>query len=66
MPKEVQVITGEQNSETGLATIKTIETIKSAEKIIEALNIYLEEQHKVNVYNQALSNVFSEEAKNKV
>lgn len=66
LPKEVQVIAGEQNSETGLATIKTIETIKSAEKIIEALNIYLEEQHKINMYNQAVSNVFTKEAKNKI
>jgi len=66
LPKEVQVITGEQNLETGLATIKTIETTKSAEKIIEAINIYLEEQFKFNKYNQALANVFNKEDKNKI
>jgi hypothetical protein len=29
IPKEEQVVAGELNRETGLATIKTIETIKS-------------------------------------
>lgn len=66
LPKEEQVIAGEQNRETGLATIKTIETLKSAEKVIEALNIHLEEQHKLNMYNQALANVSTEEEKKKV
>jgi len=49
-----------------LATIRTIETLKSAEKVIEALNIYLEEQHKLNMYNQALANVATREEKEKV
>jgi hypothetical protein len=32
VPKEEQIIAGETNKETGLATIKTIETIKSVKK----------------------------------
>lgn len=66
LPKEEQVIAGEQNKVTGLATIKTIETLKSAEKVIEALNIYLEEEHKLKMYNQALANVSSKEDKEKI
>ena len=66
MPKEEQVIAGEQNKETGLATIKTIETLKSAEKVIEALNIYLEERHKSNIYNQAVANVATKEEKARI
>ena len=60
------MIAGEVNKETGLATIKTIETLKSAEKLIEALNIFLEEQHKLNAYKQALANVSTKEEKEKV
>lgn len=66
LPKEEQVIAGEQNKETGLATIKTIETLKSAEKVIEALNIYLEERHKSNIYNQAVANVATKEEKARI
>ncbi len=66
LPKEEQVIAGEQNTETGLATIRTIETLKSAEKVIEALNIHLEEKHKFNMYTQALANVATKEEKEKV
>jgi hypothetical protein len=60
------VIAGESNKETGLATIKTIETLKSAEKVIESLNIFLEEQHKLTMYQQALANVATKEEKDKV
>ena len=49
------------NRETGLATIKTIETLKSAEKLIEALNIHLEEEHKLNIYQKAVDNAVKED-----
>ena len=64
--KEEQIIAGETNRETGLATIKTIETLKSAEKLIESLNIYLEEQNKLGMYKQALSVLSTQEEKDKV
>lgn len=52
--KEEQIIAGETNQESGLATIKTIETIKSAEKIIEALDIYVGELRKDEEYQEAV------------
>jgi len=64
--KEEQIIAGETNRETGLATIKTIETLKSAEKLIESLNIYLEEQNKLSMYNQAREILKTQEEKDKV
>lgn len=64
--KEEQIIAGETNRETGLATIKTIETLKSAEKLIESLNIYLEEQNKLDMYNTARSLLKTQEEREKV
>ena len=64
--KEEQIIAGETNRETGLATIKTIETLKSAEKLIESLNIYLEEQNKLDMYNTARSLLKTQEERDKV
>ena len=52
--------------ETGLATIKTIETLKSAENLIESLNIYLEEQNKLSMYNQGREILKTQEEKDKV
>ncbi|CAF0833995.1 unnamed protein product [Brachionus calyciflorus] len=66
IPKEEQVIAGETNKETGLATIKTIETLKSAEKLIEAINIYLEEENKLDMYKEAQSKCPTQEEKDKI
>lgn len=66
IPKEEQVIAGETNKETGLATIKTIETLKSAEKLIEAINIFLEEENKLSMYKEAQSKCLTQEEKDKV
>jgi U3 small nucleolar RNA-associated protein 12 len=66
IPKEEQIIAGETNQESGLATIKTIETLKSAEKVIESLNIYLEECHKREQFREAQAKVPTQEEKNKV
>ncbi|RNA37212.1 WD repeat-containing 3, partial [Brachionus plicatilis] len=66
IPKEEQVIAGESNKETGLATIKTIETLKSAEKIIESINIFLEEENKLKIYQDAIDKCSSQEEKDKI
>ncbi|XP_023243739.1 WD repeat-containing protein 3-like [Centruroides sculpturatus] len=44
--------TEEPDEESGLASKKTIETIKSAEQIIEALDIYTEETSKYELYKK--------------
>ena len=59
--KEEQQIVNERNTETGLATIKTIETLKSAEKIMEALDIFVEEDRKRQEYATALANAKPED-----
>lgn len=40
------VVPGETNTETGLAGKKSIETVKAAERIMEALDLYKEEKYK--------------------
>lgn len=46
------VIPGETNTEMGLAGKKSIETVKAAERLMEALEIYSEEKEKLTVYEQ--------------
>lgn len=66
IPKEEQVIAGETSQETGLATIKTIETIKSAEKLIEALNIFDEERNKKREWREAKERCQTQEEKDRI
>ena len=66
IPKEEQVIAGETSQETGLATIKTIETIKSAEKLIEALNIFDEERNKKREWREAKERCETQEEKDRI
>ena len=66
IPKEEQVIAGETSQETGLATIKTIETIKSAEKLIEALNIFDEERNKKREWHEAKERCKTQEEKDRI
>lgn len=44
------LIVGERNKETGLASKKTIETVKGAERLIEALDVYNEETRVIEEY----------------
>uniref|UniRef100_A0A8C5X4X4 WD repeat-containing protein 3 n=1 Tax=Malurus cyaneus samueli TaxID=2593467 RepID=A0A8C5X4X4_9PASS len=47
----VRIVAGERQGETGLAGKKTIETIKGAERIMEALELYREETAKLKEHN---------------
>ncbi|NXT97687.1 WDR3 protein, partial [Buphagus erythrorhynchus] len=49
--EEQPVVAGEMQGETGLAGKKTIETIKAAEKIMEAIELYREETAKQKEHN---------------
>ncbi|XP_060567358.1 WD repeat-containing protein 3-like [Ruditapes philippinarum] len=44
------VVPGETNKETGLAGKKSVETVKAAEKIMEAIELYKEEKYKWSIY----------------
>ncbi|KAJ8314591.1 hypothetical protein KUTeg_006741 [Tegillarca granosa] len=44
------VVPGETNTEVGLAGKKTIETVKGAERIMEAIELYKEETEKLKYY----------------
>lgn len=46
------VIVGELNQETGLATRKNVETLKSTEKLIEAIDLYEIEQVKIREHEE--------------
>ncbi|XP_078088813.1 WD repeat-containing protein 3 [Mustelus asterias] len=48
-----RVVPGEREGEAGLAGKKTIETIKAAERIMEAIELYREETKKLEEYNHA-------------
>ncbi|CAF0863198.1 unnamed protein product [Adineta steineri] len=47
MENEEFILPGETNKEIGLATLKTIESLKGAESVIEALDIWREEKLKL-------------------
>ncbi|CAF2344535.1 unnamed protein product [Rotaria sp. Silwood2] len=47
MENDEFILPGETNKEVGLATLKTIESLKGAESIIEALDIWREEKLKL-------------------
>ncbi|XP_072441340.1 WD repeat-containing protein 3 [Chiloscyllium punctatum] len=47
------LVPGEKEGEAGLAGKKTIETVKAAERIMEAIELYREESMKLEEYNQA-------------
>ncbi|XP_048459068.1 WD repeat-containing protein 3 isoform X1 [Rhincodon typus] len=47
------LVPGEKEGEAGLAGKKTIETVKAAERIMEAVELYREESKKLAEYNQA-------------
>ncbi|NXM93989.1 WDR3 protein, partial [Sylvia borin] len=49
--EEQPVVAGETQGETGLAGKKTIETIKAAERIMEAIELYREEMAKLKEHN---------------
>ncbi|XP_014739675.1 PREDICTED: WD repeat-containing protein 3 isoform X1 [Sturnus vulgaris] len=49
--EEQPVVAGEMQGETGLAGKKTIETIKAAERIMEAIELYREETAKQKEHN---------------
>ncbi|XP_027749929.1 WD repeat-containing protein 3 [Empidonax traillii] len=49
--EEQPVVPGETQGETGLAGKKTIETIKAAERIMEAIELYREEMAKLKEHN---------------
>ncbi|NXC90986.1 WDR3 protein, partial [Cercotrichas coryphoeus] len=49
--EEQPVVAGERQGETGLAGKKTIETIKAAERIMEAIELYREETAKQKEHN---------------
>ncbi|NWW33004.1 WDR3 protein, partial [Panurus biarmicus] len=49
--EEQPVVAGERQGETGLAGKKTIETIKAAERIMEAIELYREETAKLKEHN---------------
>ncbi|NXQ43195.1 WDR3 protein, partial [Catharus fuscescens] len=49
--EEQPVVAGERQGEAGLAGKKTIETIKAAEKIMEAIELYREEMAKQKEHN---------------
>ncbi|NWS86931.1 WDR3 protein, partial [Toxostoma redivivum] len=49
--EEQPVVAGEMKGETGLAGKKTIETIKAAERIMEAIELYREETAKQKEHN---------------
>ncbi|XP_052807522.1 WD repeat-containing protein 3-like [Mya arenaria] len=44
------VVPGETNTETGLAGKKSMETVKAAERIMEAIELYKEEKYKWSIY----------------
>ncbi|XP_053396135.1 WD repeat-containing protein 3-like [Mercenaria mercenaria] len=44
------VVPGETNTETGLAGKKSVETVKAAERIMEAIELYREEKYKWSIY----------------
>lgn len=44
------VVPGETNTETGLAGKKSVETVKAAERIMEAIELYKEEKYKWSIY----------------
>ncbi|XP_038657917.1 WD repeat-containing protein 3 [Scyliorhinus canicula] len=50
---EERVVPGEKEGEAGLAGKKTIETIKAAERIMEAIVLYREETKKLEEYSHA-------------
>ncbi|NXS80009.1 WDR3 protein, partial [Erpornis zantholeuca] len=49
--EEQPVVAGERQGEAGLAGKKTIETIKAAERIMEAIELYREEMAKLKEHN---------------
>uniref|UniRef100_A0A8C9Y067 WD repeat domain 3 n=1 Tax=Sander lucioperca TaxID=283035 RepID=A0A8C9Y067_SANLU len=50
---DVPVIPGETEGEAAPASKKTVETVKAAERIMEALELYKEENRKMEVYKYA-------------
>lgn len=64
--REEPVIAGEATAETGLAQLRTIETIKSAEKLIESLDICLGEQHAQEQYEIALRVCLNDQERAKI
>lgn len=48
--KQENIVVGETNAETGFASKMTIETVKSTDKLIEAIDVFELEQHKMHEY----------------
>ncbi|KAH3725680.1 WD repeat-containing protein 3-like [Dreissena polymorpha] len=44
------VVPGETNTDTGLAGKKSVETVKAAERLMEAIDVYKEEKYKWSIY----------------